>query len=80
RVEKRRKRGNGEDKEKRQREYLKGNGLSQAGVDELRREGREVTERIRRRDKEVQQQRQYTKIEQSKYIRTTGLPEYLSKE
>ncbi|KOC66802.1 hypothetical protein WH47_12607 [Habropoda laboriosa] len=46
----------------------------------------EVTERRRRRDKEVQQQRQYTKIEQSKcnigykYIRTIGLPEYSSKE
>ncbi|KOC59102.1 hypothetical protein WH47_10928 [Habropoda laboriosa] len=71
---------------KEREEYLKRNGLSQAGVDELRREGREVTERIRRRDKEVQQQRQYTKIEQSKYnirykyIRTIGLPEYLSKE
>ncbi|KOC62716.1 hypothetical protein WH47_04830 [Habropoda laboriosa] len=66
---------------KEREEYLKGNGSSQAGVDELRREGREVTERIRGRDKEVQQQRQYTKIEQSKYnIRTIGLPEYLSKE
>ncbi|KOC59682.1 hypothetical protein WH47_11019 [Habropoda laboriosa] len=71
---------------KEREEYLKRNGLSQAGVDELRREGREVTERIRRRDKEVQQQRQYTKIEQSKYnirykyIRTIGLPEYLSKK
>ncbi|KOC61333.1 hypothetical protein WH47_06691, partial [Habropoda laboriosa] len=71
---------------KEREEYLKRNGLSQAGVDELRREGREVTERKRRRDKGVQQQRQYTKIEQSKYnirykyIRTIGLPEYSSKE
>ncbi|KOC71370.1 hypothetical protein WH47_02415 [Habropoda laboriosa] len=42
---------------KEREEYLKRNGLNQAGVDELRKEEREVTERIRRRDKGVQQQR-----------------------
>ncbi|KOC64585.1 hypothetical protein WH47_12049, partial [Habropoda laboriosa] len=48
--------------------------------------GGKVTENIRRRDIEVQQQRRGAKIEQSKYnnrymyIRTIGLSEYLSKE
>ncbi|XP_078044049.1 uncharacterized protein LOC144473752 [Augochlora pura] len=67
-------------------EYFKRNGWSQEGVNRLRDSGEDVGSRLRNRDVEVQQQKQFRKVAQSKFnpryqkIKIWVLPEYLSKE
>lgn len=66
-------------------EYLKGKGFSQAALELEMQEGKDVIEELVKRDKEIQGQTQYNRIQNSNYNRrykhckTFGLPAYLKK-